>query len=308
MPEDPADLTAWQNADENAKNGTKTEDGSIMWKAIFYMPAIVVSYKDGDGELIAQISDQQPSVYDVQLLADSGLVQIPKQPTFNDASGAPDGLTFMGWYTEKGGEWNFNTDRINSANVYLFPVWKDKDGDLYYPLILRDPITNYYRCYSVKEGSHLYERPAVAAETESFGGYTRPSQPGYRLMIWGHTNGDANDNYAFWGNRTEKVEKFTSLMAVWFDERLLTQGSLVLFVTGNTEDGYGDLISYSLYPQNGTITEPFWNFSGGINLPAGVTEPKKIDWKRDGVSYKDFKIEDIGQTYIFYADWESASG
>lgn len=310
QPVDPDDTMAWWNAGQNANKGTKAEDGSIMWKAVFYMPAVVVSYEDNDGELIAQISDQQPSVYDVQLLEDSSLVRKPKEPAFNDASGAPDDLTFMGWYTEKGGEWNFNTDRINSANVYLFPAWKDKDGNLYYPLILRDPITNYYRCYSVKEGSHLYERPAVTESPEgsaAYGGYTRPSQPGYKLMTWGHTNGDANDNYAFWGNRTEKVEKFTSLMAVWFNQQSLTQESLVLFVTGSTEDGYGDLIAYSSYPQNGTIYEPIWNFSSGINLPEGATDPKEIDWKRNGVSYKDYKIEDIGQIYIFYADWGSVS-
>lgn len=299
VPENPDDAKAWWNADENAKIGTKTEDGSVKWKAIFYMPAVVGSYKDNDGELIAQISDQQPDVYNVQLLADGSLVQKPKEPTFNNASGATDDLTFSGWYTEKGGEWNFDSDKINSENVYLFPVWKDKAGSFYYPVIFRDSNTTYYRCCSVKKGSHLYERPEV---TENFGGYTRPSRPGFKLMAWEHTNGDANDNNAFWGNRTEKVKGFTSLIAVWFEEKSLEDGSLVLFVTGSTENGYGDLISYSLYKQNDTVNEPFKNFSSGINLPAGVTDPKKVDWKRNGKSYKEFSIENIGQIYIFYAD------
>ena len=312
VPEDPDDAKAWWNADVNAKIGTKTEDGSVKWKAIFYMPAIG-SNNDND-KLIAQISAEQPYVYDVQLLADGSPVHEPKKPTINDAHGASDGLTFLGWYTEKGGEWNFDSDKINSENVYLFPVWKDKDGASYYPVILRDPDTKTYRCCSVKKDSYLYERPAVTETPEgtgSFVGYTGTgfSRPGYRLMAWEHTNGD--DNNAFRGNRTEKVKGFTSLKAVWFDEKSLEEGSLVLFVTGKTEGGYGDLIDYCLCEPNKPIREPARNLSGGINLPtdlpARVTDPKKVDWQRDGVSYKDYKIENKGQIYIFYADWGSVS-
>ena len=300
--------TAWHEPENSRKNGVETEKGT-MWKAIFYMPAISQSYNNQDNKLIAQINNQAPGVYHMQIVENGHLIPEPLKPTFNDASGAQDNFTFVGWYTEENKKWDFQTDKINSENVYLFPVWKAADGTFYYPIILRDADTRSYRCFSVAVGSHLYELPRISES--GYNGYQNnngQNREGYRLMAWEIENRPAERN-AFWGIQTEKVSGVTSLRAVWGQVQT-PAFSLILFTGDTKENGYGDLIDFKIVHaeqilEQGTLSAPARPFSSGLILPEEVNKirnnPDAIDWQTDeGVSYSTITLE-AGKIYIFHA-------
>lgn len=58
------------------------------------------------------------------------------------------GLEFVGWYKANGYKWNFAADKVMEDTV-LYPVWKDKDGNLYKVKVSEE----LGICYSVKEAA-----------------------------------------------------------------------------------------------------------------------------------------------------------
>lgn len=70
------------------------------------------------------------------------------------------GFEFMGWYKLNGSDaWNFDTDVI-IENMVLYPVWKDKDGNLYKVKVSEE----LGICYSIKEGPAATPSPAPSSE------------------------------------------------------------------------------------------------------------------------------------------------
>lgn len=59
-------------------------------------------------------------------------------------------LTFAGWYTEDGKEWNFKTWRITS-DLVLYAGWKDDQGRLYKVYKFDDDIKNIHVINCVRE-------------------------------------------------------------------------------------------------------------------------------------------------------------
>lgn len=58
------------------------------------------------------------------------------------------GFEFVGWYKANGVEWNFDAD-VAMEDTVLYPVWKDKDGNLYKVKVSEELGV----CYSLKEAT-----------------------------------------------------------------------------------------------------------------------------------------------------------
>ena len=260
---------------------------------IFYLPPIAKSTNQS-GVLVAAIGNESPKSYSTQQVTIGSHIQKPEDPTATDSTG--NALTFMGWYTESGQEWKPESP-ITSNTLNLYPVWKDGDK-CYYPVFLNAPNANYYRCYCVKEGSILFERPSTSGD--SYAGYTSDGAPkwdNHRLMAWSQV-GQGN---ALWGTATQTVKGFTSLEAVWQEN--LTNGSLVIFTIDSQDSNYGDLIDFSWLGTSSTVGPPSRSFSSGLVLPDAEASAQVVDWQlSDGRSYKNFSVED-GKIYIFHAVW-----
>lgn len=261
---------------------------------VFYLPPIAESTSQ-DGALVANIGNDSPKPYSTQQVTIGSCAQKPEDPTATDSTG--NALMFMGWYTESGQEWNSESP-ITSGTVNLYPVWKDGE-DCYYPVFLNAPDANYYRCYCVKEGSILFERPSLSEG--SYEGYTNDGAPkwdNHILMAWNQ----AEQGNALWGTYTQTVQGITSLRAIWQEK--LTNGSLVLFTIDSQGSSYGDLIDFYWLGTSSTVAPPSRSFSSGLVLPDVAANAQVVDWRlSDGTSYNNFSVED-GKVYVFHAVWQ----
>lgn len=264
---------------------TVTPKGTV----VFYLPPIAQITNQ-----VAEIGDKNPEIYSQQQVTIGSRIQEPERPTDNSGNS----LELEGWYTESGQKWYFDNP-LTSGTLNLYPVWKSKNGDeFYYPVFLNAPNANYYRCYCVKEGSILFERPLTSGD--SYAGYTSASAPkwdNHKLMAW-HQVGQGN---ALWGTATQTVKGITSLEAVWQEN--LTNGSLVIFTIDSQDSSYGDLIDFSWLGTSSTVGPPSRSFSSGLVLPNAAENAQVVDWQlSDGTSYNGFRVED-GKVYIFHAVW-----
>lgn len=64
-------------------------------------------------------------------------------------------LKFVGWFKRDGYEWNFKHDAVMES-MTLYPVWKDKYGNLY-KVRVSDELGV---CYNIKEGATASPSPA----------------------------------------------------------------------------------------------------------------------------------------------------
>ncbi len=69
------------------------------------------------------------------------------------------GFEFVGWYKANGFAWNFDTEVIIEDTV-LYPVWKDKDGNLYKVRVSK----KLGICYSIKEEAASEPSPEPSSE------------------------------------------------------------------------------------------------------------------------------------------------
>lgn len=271
---------------------TVTPKGTV----VFYLPPIAENTNQ-----VAIIGDENPENYMQQQVTIGSRIQEPyiqesKKPKGNSGNS----LELEGWYTQTGEKWNFNSPLI-SGTLNLYPIWKSENGDeYYYPVFLNAPDVGYSRCYCVKEGSYLFERVSVSGN--SYDGYTSNGAPkwdNHILMAWNQT-GQGN---ALWGTYTQTVQGITSLGAIWLEEH--DNGSLVLFTT---DAQAGDLIDFC-WVQSGNVVSSNWkfrSFSSGLQLPDAATNAEVTDWQDNNeTSYKDYKVENSGQVYIFHAVWET---
>lgn len=84
-------------------------------------------------------------------------VEVSTIPNHEDVEGL--GFEFVGWYKINGSDaWNFDTDVI-IENMVLYPVWKDKDGNLYKVKVSEE----LGICYSIKEVSAGTASPAPSS-------------------------------------------------------------------------------------------------------------------------------------------------
>ena len=81
-------------------------------------------------------------------------------------------MDFVGWCLEDGTMWQFDLDTVK-ANMCLYPVWSDGEGQFYYPVICRSVEVWCYYCNSVKEGSHLEGLSLSNSWGYSFQGWER---------------------------------------------------------------------------------------------------------------------------------------
>lgn len=260
---------------------------------IFYLPPIA-KITNQSGAMVAEIGSESPKPYLTQQVTIGSCIQKPEDPTATDSTGKV--LTFLGWYTESGQEWNPESP-ITSNAVNLYPVWKDGDK-CYYPVFLNAPNANYYRCYCVKEGSILFERPSTNGDSyEGYTGNGAPKWDNHILMAWSQ----AGQGNTLWGTGTQTVKGITSLEAIWQEK--LTNGSLVMFTIDSQGSSYGDLIDFSWLGTSSTVGSPSRSFSSGLVLPDVEANAQVVDWQlSDGRSYKNFSVED-GKVYIFHAVW-----
>lgn len=64
-------------------------------------------------------------------------------------------FVFVGWYKASGFAWNFDVEAI-IENIVLYPVWKDKDGNIYKVKVSE----KLGVCYSIKEEPAPSSTPA----------------------------------------------------------------------------------------------------------------------------------------------------
>lgn len=180
----------------------------------FYIPIIesvddnnIVHFYGSDGP-------DSLKLYDRQELTEGSKIAEPEKPTFNDAQGASSQLDFVGWYTEQNEQWDF-ANNIIEKDMKLYPVWKNKDDNIYYyPVILSDPQTGYYRCRSVRAGSYLFDQSADSEEYENNNGNGCPTWADHKILAWRVANSGSENNNVFW-KRTQTVQGVTSLLADW---------------------------------------------------------------------------------------------
>lgn len=85
-------------------------------------------------------------------------VEVTTIPNHEDVQGL--GFEFVGWYKLNGSDaWNFDTDVI-MEDMVLYPVWKDKDGNLYKVKVAEELGV----CYSIKEMPAATPSPAPSSE------------------------------------------------------------------------------------------------------------------------------------------------
>lgn len=99
----------------------------------FEIPYVLISGKEPENSDEAE-RIMKPHSYgsgDVKkgdLVWKQGSAEVTSIPNHEELQGL--GLEFVGWYTINGSEWNFDTYAVEE-NTVLYPVWKDKDGNLY---------------------------------------------------------------------------------------------------------------------------------------------------------------------------------
>lgn len=191
-----------------------SESPKEKWTVTFYIPVI----ESGDGDNIVHFygSDGPDSLvpYDQQEVVDGSKIAGPKTPKFSDAN-ASDNLIFAGWFTEQNKKWN--VDDPVKDDMKLYAVWyiKEHENDnsyYYYPVILDDPNSSYYRCRSVRAGSYLFDQPENSEIYESKDNKDNgcPKSADHDKLAWRVANSDN----VFW-KRTQTVQGVTSLVADW---------------------------------------------------------------------------------------------
>lgn len=77
-------------------------------------------------------------------------------------------LTFAGWYTEDGTEWDFETMRITS-DLVLYAGWKDDNGRLYKVYKYDDDVKDIHVINCVREDIDIKKFPEELEGTVSDG-------------------------------------------------------------------------------------------------------------------------------------------
>lgn len=186
-----------------------SESPKEKWTVEFYIP--IIESEDGNNIVHFYGSDGPDSlkIYDTQKTNGENKITEPEKPTFNDADGATSKFVFAGWYTEQNKQWDFSNNTVDK-DMKLYPVWQNEDDNsYYYPVILSDPQTGYYRCRSVRAGSYLFTQSEDSEEYESNKGGC-PTWGEYQKLAWRVANSDN----VFW-KRTQTVQGVTSLVADW---------------------------------------------------------------------------------------------
>lgn len=88
-----------------------------------------------ENDLIPEPNNQEMNIY-----------RIPNSSKFAESLS----LTFAGWYTDDGTEWDFEAMRVTS-DLVLYAGWKDDQGRLYKVYKLDDDIKNIHVINCVRE-------------------------------------------------------------------------------------------------------------------------------------------------------------
>jgi len=263
------------------------------WKVTYYLPYIALSY-DVDGIVYSDIREVEPSVYKNVDVDGGAVLDRPWNPiVFMTPLGyttAKADISFEGWCTADGAEWDFEQDAVRE-DTELYPVWVDSSGKKYYTVIYSAPEAGFYCCNCLREGSVGYERPADWAA-----GYSFPHRGGYLLAGWEKTN----QGNAIWGAGTEVVDGFESLSAVWIPRE--SNAYIAAYTTGTVENGYGDLADLFVVEPGGRCPAPARPLSDGIVLPEGA-QGQPLDWLNENGSYRDIVAEGADRIYLFRAFW-----
>lgn len=99
----------------------------------FEIPYVLISGKEPENSdeaerIMKSHSYGSGDVKKGDLVWKQGSAEVTSIPNHEELQGL--GLEFVGWYTINGSEWNFDTYAVEE-NTVLYPVWKDKDGNLY---------------------------------------------------------------------------------------------------------------------------------------------------------------------------------
>lgn len=202
---DPTQPPASSKEPVTSKSPDIGEDGKEC-TVVFYLPAIVKS--DTGDDIVHLNGSAAPNVYKEQKLTAGSKITKPDDPAISNVpGGASSDFVFVEWVTEK----NEKCDSVTvNSNITLYPVWKDKDGNLYYTVILSAPEASYSCCCNVKKGSYLFDSPVDSVEYETNTGNGCPTWDNHKKLAWKVANSDN----VFW-NRNQTVQGVTSLVAEW---------------------------------------------------------------------------------------------
>ena len=220
-PKPSADPTQSPASTEEPKTSENPDNPDIgkKYTVEFYIPII----EEAEGNNIVRFhkrddaDDSREPRFKQESNNDNKIVE-PTAPTFSDAN-ASDNLVFAGWFTEQNEIWNFE-DSVQE-NMKLYAVWyikdhKDDNSYYYYPVILDDPETGYYRCRSVKVGSLLFDlsEDSVIYESNQNKDNGCPKRNGYNKIAWKIINNSSGYEDVYW-NRQYTVKGVTSLVTEW---------------------------------------------------------------------------------------------
>ncbi len=120
---------------------------------IYYIPYIAEAEDKGEN-CYTTLQNDAPDIYRIEETSVGSLLPEPETPVGKVDHQESHSLEFVGWCLEDGTMWHFDVDTVK-ANMCLYPVWVDSQGEYYYPVICRSKEVWCYYCNSVKEGSHL---------------------------------------------------------------------------------------------------------------------------------------------------------
>ncbi|MCM1101986.1 MAG: FecR domain-containing protein [Clostridium sp.] len=129
-------------------------------RVLFYCPYIA-SWSEQDGVIYSVLANEVPVLYMSLAVKDAETVENWQSEQSLTVTVTPQGwrwaqdgselkaleLTFAGWCTKDGREWDFENDAV-TEDLDLYSFWEDKEGRKYYPEFSEDGV-----CNSVLEGS-----------------------------------------------------------------------------------------------------------------------------------------------------------
>ena len=202
----------------STKEPTPSESPKEKRTVEFYIP--IIDEVEGNNIVRLPKRNNDEDSRDPRFKQESGddnKITKPEEPTYSDVQGASSQLTFAGWYTEQNEKWDFQ--RSVEKDMKLYAVWYIKEGDnfyYYYPVIIDDPKTGYYRCRSVRAGTYLFDQPEDSEIYESNDNMDNgcPKLTGHDKLAWKITNSGSGNTNVYW-KRTQTVQGVTSLVAEW---------------------------------------------------------------------------------------------
>jgi len=161
---------------------------------VYYLPYTVNAADNGESTL----RTDAPAVYASEKVAAGSSLTEPEPPEGYIDYRRDMPLEFEYWCLEDGTKW-VGTDIVNS-DLCLYPVWKDGDGALYYPVICRctGAWGHYYYCNCVKADSRL-------------AGIDFSNNAGIPFPGWERVN----SNNVIWNFNSDTVKGAESLKMFW---------------------------------------------------------------------------------------------